>query len=111
MEVFAEIVSFFAAFAARKAAFFMPFFSCCRDSCFLMSFIWLITPLPLMQDRFLAACLHEFYRHRPIAAGDKDIRQTGGAHYIDRDMSPDVRIARKASCADVRRKYRVRQAA
>ena len=42
MEVFAEIVSFFAAFAARKAAFFMPFFSCCRDSCFLMSFIWLI---------------------------------------------------------------------
>ena len=55
MEVFVEIVSFFAAFAARKAAFFMPFFSCCRDSGFLMSFIWLITPLPITQDRFLAA--------------------------------------------------------
>ena len=55
MEVFVEIVSFFAAFAARKAAFFMPFFSCCRDSGFLMSFMRLITLIPFMQDRFLAA--------------------------------------------------------
>ena len=68
MEVFVEIVSFFAAFAARKAAFFMPFFSCCSDSGFFMSFIWLITPILLVCDRLPAVYLHEIYRDRPIEA-------------------------------------------
>ena len=81
MEVFVEIVSFFAAFAARKAAFFMPFFSCCRDSGFFMSFIWLITPILLVCNRLPAVYLHEIYR-APNRGRDKNIHAKQEARII-----------------------------